>query len=188
MLSFRFAQYYVWVVLKTLYTINRHSYLRGFLVCPQSLGCRHDAEEGSQLVYIPQKLTGLRLFSLINDFFLVNLHSIILPWWWNGRHEGLKIPWTEMSVRVRFPPGAPYKELTDWFSAVSSFCVPIFADFLPIYGRFWRLGGICWLMSKIVLLPDSPVRKGETSSTPIYTTSNPQHLYLVLWQYLLQHT
>ena len=106
MLSFRFAQYYVWVVLKTLYTINRHSYLRGFLVCPQSLGCRHDAEEGSQLVYIPQKLTGLRLFSLINDFFLVNLHSIILPWWWNGRHEGLKIPWTEMSVRVRFPPEA----------------------------------------------------------------------------------
>ena len=56
MLSFRFAQYYVWVVLKTLYTINRHSYLRGFLVCPQSLGCRHDAEEGSQLVYIPQLL------------------------------------------------------------------------------------------------------------------------------------
>ena len=90
-----------------------HSYLRGFLVCPQSLGCRHDAEEGSQLVYIPQKLTGLRLFSLINDFFLVNLHSIILPWWWNGRHEGLKIPWTEMSVRVRFPPEAPWKELTD---------------------------------------------------------------------------
>ena len=23
-----------------------------------------------------------------------------------GRHEGLKIPWTEMSVRVRFPPEA----------------------------------------------------------------------------------
>ena len=25
----------------------------------------------------------------------------MLPWWWNGRHEGLKIPWPEMAVRVR---------------------------------------------------------------------------------------
>ena len=28
------------------------------------------------------------------------------PWWWNGRHEGLKIPWPETAVRVRVPPGA----------------------------------------------------------------------------------
>jgi hypothetical protein len=25
------------------------------------------------------------------------------PRWWNGRHEGLKIPWAVMSVRVRVP-------------------------------------------------------------------------------------
>ena len=34
------------------------------------------------------------------------LHSHITPWWWNGRHEGLKIPWPETAVRVRFPPEA----------------------------------------------------------------------------------
>ena len=28
------------------------------------------------------------------------------PWWWNGRHEGLKIPWPETAVRVRVPPEA----------------------------------------------------------------------------------
>ena len=37
---------------------------------------------------------------------VVSLQSHILPWWWNGRHEGLKIPWPETAVRVRFPPGA----------------------------------------------------------------------------------
>ena len=26
------------------------------------------------------------------------------PWWWNGRHAGLKIPWAVMSVRVQVPP------------------------------------------------------------------------------------
>ena len=26
------------------------------------------------------------------------------PWWWNGRHAGLKIPWTAKSVRVQVPP------------------------------------------------------------------------------------
>ena len=28
------------------------------------------------------------------------------PRWWNGRHEGLKIPWSEMAVRVRVPLAA----------------------------------------------------------------------------------
>ena len=27
--------------------------------------------------------------------------------WWNGRHEGLKIPWAETPVRVRVPLRAP---------------------------------------------------------------------------------
>ena len=30
----------------------------------------------------------------------------ILPRWWNGRHEGLKIPWPETAVRVRVPLAA----------------------------------------------------------------------------------
>mgnify|MGYP004417834473 CR=1 FL=1 len=47
------AQYYVWLVLKALYTINRHSYLSEFFfVCLQTLGCRHDTEVDSQLIYI----------------------------------------------------------------------------------------------------------------------------------------
>ena len=29
------------------------------------------------------------------------------PRWWNGRHEGLKIPWPGMVVRVRVPLAAP---------------------------------------------------------------------------------
>ena len=28
------------------------------------------------------------------------------PRWWNGRHEGLKIPWPVMAVRVRVPLAA----------------------------------------------------------------------------------
>ena len=28
------------------------------------------------------------------------------PWWWNGRHEGLKIPWAARPVRVRVPSEA----------------------------------------------------------------------------------
>ena len=28
---------------------------------------------------------------------------LISAQWWNGRHEGLKIPWAEMPVRVRLP-------------------------------------------------------------------------------------
>ena len=33
-----------------------------------------------------------------------------------GRHAGLKIPWTEMSVRVRFPSGAREQasQTTEW--------------------------------------------------------------------------
>ena len=27
-------------------------------------------------------------------------------WWWNGRHEGLKIPWAVMPVWVRLPSEA----------------------------------------------------------------------------------
>ena len=26
-----------------------------------------------------------------------------MPQWWKGRHEGLKIPWPVMAVRVRIP-------------------------------------------------------------------------------------
>lgn len=50
--SLRSAQYYVWLVLKALYTINRYSFLSEFFVCLQTLGCRHDTEEDSQLIYI----------------------------------------------------------------------------------------------------------------------------------------
>lgn len=35
------------------------------------------------------------------------LTSTKSPWWWNGRHVGLKIPWTEMSVWVQIPSEAP---------------------------------------------------------------------------------
>ena len=31
-----------------------------------------------------------------------------MPRWWNGRHEGLKIPWPGMAVRVRVPLAAPF--------------------------------------------------------------------------------
>ena len=31
--------------------------------------------------------------------------------WWNGRHEGLKIPWAETPVRVRVPLRAQRKLL-----------------------------------------------------------------------------
>ncbi len=30
-----------------------------------------------------------------------------LPGWWNGRHEGLKIPWSARAVWVQVPPRAP---------------------------------------------------------------------------------
>ncbi len=32
-----------------------------------------------------------------------------LPRWWNGRHEGLKIPWPGMAVRVRVPLAALFR-------------------------------------------------------------------------------
>ena len=36
----------------------------------------------------------------------VILHPVVEPRWWNGRHEGLKIPWPEKAVRVRVPLAA----------------------------------------------------------------------------------
>ena len=46
-----------------------------------------------------------------NSFFPIfaaalTIFADAMPWWWNGRHEGLKIPWPETAVRVRVPPGA----------------------------------------------------------------------------------
>ncbi len=37
---------------------------------------------------------------LKNNFYLCARNLLK---WWNGRHEGLKILWPEMAVRVRVP-------------------------------------------------------------------------------------
>ena len=49
------------------------------------------------------------IFSLFHFLFLPlqrKSYKLSLPRWWNGRHEGLKIPWPEMAVRVRVPLAA----------------------------------------------------------------------------------
>ena len=50
--------------------------------------------------------TNLQNFSI---FAGITTAACGMLWWWNGRHEGLKIPWAEMSVRVRVPSEAREK-------------------------------------------------------------------------------
>ena len=40
-----------------------------------------------------QKTTSLRPVTEAFSSRRRTLNDVLLPWWWNGRHEGLKIPW-----------------------------------------------------------------------------------------------
>ena len=42
-----------------------------------------------------------------NKLILPRIGHIHMLEWWNGRHEGLKIPWPLSAVRVRVPLRAP---------------------------------------------------------------------------------
>lgn len=114
-----------------------------------------------------------------------------MPWWWNGRHEGLKILWPEMAVRVRvssealfllFPPCMKKIFYTLLFLCAST--VATFAD--DVLGK-WILddgsaivevyksgdsynGKIVWLLeptfpdgtpARDVLNPDKSLRSRE---------------------------
>lgn len=47
------------------------------------------------------------------------------PRWWNGRHEGLKIPWPVMAVRVRVPLAALLlKSYAHEANSIHSFVLP----------------------------------------------------------------
>ena len=52
-----------------------------------------------------KKITISFVFCLVIRIFAGEF-QIPLPRWWNGRHEGLKIPWPVMAVRVRVPLAA----------------------------------------------------------------------------------
>ena len=67
--------------------------------------CYSHCSSPFSMCYKKKKITISFVFCLVIRTFAGEF-QIPLPRWWNGRHEGLKIPWPVMAVRVRVPLAA----------------------------------------------------------------------------------